>query len=30
MKAIIEAIERDGEESIRDADTLSALDAKED
>ena len=28
MKAIIEAIERDGEESIRDADTLSALDAK--
>ena len=28
MKAIIEAIERDGEESIRDADTLSALDVK--
>lgn len=28
MKAIIEAIERDGEESIRDADALSALDAK--
>ena len=28
MKAIIEAIERDGEESIRDADTLSALDEK--
>lgn len=28
MKAIIEAIERDREESIRDADTLSALDAK--
>lgn len=26
--AIIEAIERDGEESIRDADTLSALDVK--
>lgn len=28
MKAIIEAIERDGEESIRDAGTLSALDVK--
>ena len=28
MKAIIEAIERDGEKSIRDADTLSALDVK--
>ena len=28
MKAIIEAIERDREESIRDADTLSALDVK--
>lgn len=28
MKAIIEVIERDGEESIRDADTLSALDVK--
>lgn len=28
MKAIIEAIERDGEKSIHDADTLSALDAK--
>lgn len=28
MKAIIEAIERDGEESIHDADTLSALDVK--
>lgn len=28
MKAIIEAIERDREESIHDADTLSALDAK--
>ena len=28
MKALIEAIERDGEASIQDADTLSALDAK--